>query len=147
MSEPGESVEGTALRELREETSLRARVDRLSGVYYKRQNDSHHLVFRCSVEDDAVPVPSSDEIAECGFFQRSELPRPISDFTVRRIDDALAGIAPEAVVTIERVGWLDSPGVGGPYAAPRPLASYAPTIVIVRRTSAVVAVFAVTVTR
>jgi 8-oxo-dGTP pyrophosphatase MutT (NUDIX family) len=107
MSEPGESVEGTALRELREETSLRARVDRLSGVYYKRQNDSHHLVFRCSVEDDAVPVPSSDEIAECGFFQRSELPRPISDFTVRRIDDALAGIAPEAVVTIERVGWLD----------------------------------------
>jgi 8-oxo-dGTP pyrophosphatase MutT (NUDIX family) len=75
MSEPGESVEGTALRELLEETSLRAQDDRLTGIYYKRANDSHHLVFRCSVEGDAVPVPSSDEIAECGFFRRSELPR------------------------------------------------------------------------
>jgi hypothetical protein len=34
-------------------------------------------------------------------------PASISDFTARRIDDAIAGIAPEAVVTIERVAWLE----------------------------------------
>jgi 8-oxo-dGTP diphosphatase len=107
VTEPGESFEETALRELHDETALHGGVDRLTGVYYERENDSHHLVFGCRVEDDAVPVPSSDEIAECGFFRRSELPRPISDFTLSRIDDALAGIAPEAVVTIERQGWLD----------------------------------------
>jgi 8-oxo-dGTP pyrophosphatase MutT (NUDIX family) len=44
-SEPGESFEETALRELQEETGLAGRVDRLAGIYYRREDDSHHLVF------------------------------------------------------------------------------------------------------
>ena len=107
MSEPGESFDTTALRELGEETGLVARIEQLTGIYYKPENDSHHLVFRCRNEDGAVPVPSSDEISDCAYVGRDELPRPISDFTVRRIDDALAGGAPDGVVTIERLGWVD----------------------------------------
>ncbi len=107
MSEPGESVEATALRELMEETGLDARVEALTGVYYKRENDSHHLVFRCRLEDGVAPVPTSEEISDCGYFERDQLPRPISDFTLQRLDDALAGTAPDAVVTIEPLTWLE----------------------------------------
>ncbi len=89
-SEPGESIVETALRELREETGLAARAERLTGIYYRSENDSHHFVFRCSVEGGAAPVPSSDEISDCGYWPADELPRPISDFTVRRIRNALS---------------------------------------------------------
>ena len=88
-SEPGESVTETALRELREETGLDAAAERLTGIYYKAENDSHHFVFRCSVADGAIAAPSSDEISECGYWPADDLPRPISDFTARRIHDAL----------------------------------------------------------
>jgi hypothetical protein len=39
-------------------------------------------------------VTDRAEISELGWFTRGALPRPISDFTVRRIDDALAGRPP-----------------------------------------------------
>ena len=107
MSEPGESFEATALRELREETGLVARIDQLTGIYYKHENDSHHLVFRCVVEDGAVPAPSSDEISDCRYFAPHQLPRPLSDFTYRRIRDSLAGRPPDSVVPIAVVKWLD----------------------------------------
>jgi len=45
MSEPGESFDTTALRELGEETGLVARIEQLTNIYYKPENDSHHLVF------------------------------------------------------------------------------------------------------
>jgi 8-oxo-dGTP pyrophosphatase MutT (NUDIX family) len=107
MSEPGETFEQTALRELREETGIDARVDQLTGLYYKHENDSHHLVFRCSVEGSSQPTPSSSEISECGCFAVDELPRPISDFTIRRIRDALEASSPRSIVAVEALAWLD----------------------------------------
>ena len=106
-SEPGESFEGTALRELLEETGLVARISGLTGLYYKRENDSHHLVFRCIVEDGATPQPCSGEISDCGFFLVDALPRPISTFTIRRVRDALAGERPRTVTEIESLTWLE----------------------------------------
>jgi 8-oxo-dGTP diphosphatase len=106
-SESGESFEATALRELREETGVVARIERLTGVYYKRQNDSHHLVFLCAIEDGSEPEPSSDEISECRYFAPDRLPRPMSDFTHRRIRDALSGRPPDSVVPIAVVRWLE----------------------------------------
>ena len=79
----------------------------VDGHYYKPENDSHHFVFRFRVEDGSAPLPSSEEISDCGYFRRDELPRPISHFTLQRLDDALAGTAPDAVVTIERLSWLE----------------------------------------
>ena len=81
-SEPGETLEETVLRELGEETGLTGRVERLAGLYYKREDDSHHAVYCCAIDDDrAEPAPSSEEVSACAFWPVSELPRPISDFT------------------------------------------------------------------
>jgi len=107
-SEPGESVAATVRREVREETGLVVAIGTLTGVYYEPENDAHHFVFRCRASDGAAsPRPSSPEIAECQYWPRDGLPRPISDFTVRRIDDGLAGKPPVDVVSVPPRGWLE----------------------------------------
>jgi 8-oxo-dGTP diphosphatase len=106
-SEPGENFAETALRELREETGLTASVDRVTGLYYKREDDSHHLVFRCKVENDVEPTPRSEEISACAYWSPVEVPRPISDFTLRRIDDALGDRASHLLVDVPSLTWLE----------------------------------------
>jgi 8-oxo-dGTP diphosphatase len=106
-SEPGETFAETALRELREETGLAAQVERLAGIYYRREDDSHHLVFRGKVEDGFEPRPSSNEISACEYWSAEDLPRPISDFTVRRIEDALACDGPRLLVDVPLLTWLE----------------------------------------
>jgi 8-oxo-dGTP diphosphatase len=106
-SEPGETFAETALRELREETGLVGRVERLAGIYYKQEDDSHHLVFRCMVENGSEPVPTSDEVSACAYWGTRELPRPISDFTVMRIREALAEMSPGLLVHVPAVRWLE----------------------------------------
>jgi 8-oxo-dGTP diphosphatase len=106
-SEPGESVLETALRELREETGLRATVDRITGVYYERETDAHHFVFGCTAESTAEPTPSSPEISECAYWAVAELPRPIWTFTVLRIEDALGGLSPHLPTVVPPRELLD----------------------------------------
>jgi len=107
-SEPGETFEETAVRELGEETGLAGQVGRLTGIYYKREDDSHHLVFRCTVENDSEPArPTSAEVSDCGYWSPDALPRPISDFTVRRIEDALAEEAAPRLVDVAPLTWLE----------------------------------------
>jgi len=88
-SEPGESIINTALRELREETGLEAVAERLTGVYYDAETDAHHFVFCCVPVSERSPMPFSPEVSACGNWSASNLPRPISNFTVQRIEDAL----------------------------------------------------------
>ena len=97
-SEPGESVVGTALRELREETGLEGTAESLTGIYWDKDRDAHHFVFRCRAE--GTPVVASAEIAEVGYWDAAALPRPISDFTIRRIEDALRGTAQPLPVAV-----------------------------------------------
>ncbi len=105
-SEQDESIVETAVREVVEETGLRVEPDALSGVYYTADTDAHHFVFRCSVIE-GEPVPSSPEISDCAYWLLDDLPRPISDFTVRRIEDAASTRAfPLPAVVPARV-WLD----------------------------------------
>ena len=88
-SEAGESVVETALREVREEAGVEAEAERFTGIYWDAEHDAHHFVFRCHIPDDATPVPSSPEVSACDYWAPDQLPRPISDFTIRRIHDAV----------------------------------------------------------
>jgi 8-oxo-dGTP diphosphatase len=106
-SEPGETLEETALRELREETGLTGRAVSLGGLYYKREDDSHHAVFCCEIDGRAEPAPISPEISEAAFWPVDELPRPISDFTIRRIQDAVSGEQPSRIEEVPPLAWLE----------------------------------------
>jgi 8-oxo-dGTP diphosphatase len=90
-SEPGEAPEETARRELLEETGLQAELDHLTGVYFEADHDAGpmlHFVFRCRWHEQLDPVASSPEVSEVRYWPLDALPRPISDFTERRIQDA-----------------------------------------------------------
>jgi 8-oxo-dGTP diphosphatase len=93
LVEAGEAPDEGALRELIEETGLVGSIVRLSGVYYEPVHELGsmlHFVFRVDGEPPSVAAPSSPEISEVGWFRVDALPRPISDFTERRIHDALS---------------------------------------------------------
>lgn len=106
-SEAGEAPNETARRELLEETGLELVIERLTGVYFEVDPDGSpalHFVFRCGWDVVLVPRPSSAEIAEVGFWSIEQPPKPISDFTERRIRDA-ANASPPSVVTIGPRRW------------------------------------------
>lgn len=110
-AEPGEAPDETARRELLEETSLSAELERLTGVYFEPDHDFGpmlHFVFRCRWHDRLDPIVSSPEVSDVRYWPVDELPTPISDFTERRIQDALL----DGPVRIRRVvsrQWRESP--------------------------------------
>jgi 8-oxo-dGTP diphosphatase len=109
VSEPGESPDDTARRELLEETGLRAELDHLTGVYFEPDHDFGpmlHFVFRCRWDDRLDPVPSSPEVSEVRYWPVTNLPAPISDFTERRIQDA-GRDDPARVGRVDRRQWRD----------------------------------------
>jgi len=89
LSELNESAEDTAKREVFEETGLEVTVGRLTGVYYEPTHDMHHFVFMCKVAHNQQPQPDATEVTECKYYNVDDLPRPISDFTIARIQEAL----------------------------------------------------------
>jgi 8-oxo-dGTP diphosphatase len=102
-AEAGESPLATATREVLEETSLRVRPQRLTGVYYQadhRAGEFIHFVFRCALPDDAHIVADPVEVAEFGFFAADHLPEPMSPSTRRRLLDALAPAAQPMPITL-----------------------------------------------
>jgi len=101
--EAGESAEETARREALEEVGIQLDVERLVGVYWEPP-DAHHFVFRAQARG-APRAADPAEIDELGWFSPNALPRPISDFTIRRITDAL-GDGPPRVWTIGPRLWL-----------------------------------------
>jgi 8-oxo-dGTP diphosphatase len=88
--EARESAEETARREAREEVGVELHIHRLTGVYWEPELDAHHFVFRANSAGEAR-VHDEGEITDIGWFDPSDLPRPHSDFTERRIADALSG--------------------------------------------------------
>jgi len=101
--ETGESVEETARREAGEEVGVELQIDRLTGVYWEPEIDAHHFVFLARSSGDAR-VHDRSEITEVGWFDPADLPRPVSDFTERRIADAISA-APVRLQTIGPRVW------------------------------------------
>src|SRR5690349_11235840 len=88
-AEPNESPVQTAVREVREETGLIVVARHMTGYYYLPENDSIHFVFWCDrIDASATPTADPSETSECSFWPPHDLPRPISDWTVQRIQDA-----------------------------------------------------------
>ena len=77
----------------------------LTGVYFDPEHDMHHSVFLCRSTASDLPRPSSPEISACLYWDPASLPRPISDFTIRRIEDALKG-ADARLITIGPRHWI-----------------------------------------
>jgi 8-oxo-dGTP diphosphatase len=91
-AEAGESPDETVVREVREETGLDVAVLHLTGYYHDADTDFLHFVFLCENRAGHAARPDLAEVSECGYWPPHALPRPISDFTTRRIQDALAGV-------------------------------------------------------
>lgn len=108
-TEPDESVEETAIREAREEVGIELAGLRLTGIYWEPAwgpGGLHHVVFRTSPSPGSPePRPDLVEISECAWFSVDRLPRPLSDFTARRIEDALSERTAGVFVVPER-RWL-----------------------------------------
>ena len=113
VAESGESPEQTAVREVAEETGLIVVPERVTGIYSEpghRLGPAMHFVLRCRREPaDAEPQIASDEIIDLSWVEPSSLPRPISDFTIRRITDAMASAPLLPGLVAERV-WLEAEG-------------------------------------
>jgi len=114
ICEPGESAFDTAVREAREEIGVSLVIVRLVGTYWERiwraDRDMHHFVFEARLDPSSEPqVNDRSEISELGWFSPRRLPGPISDFTVRRIGDALTK-PPPALWTISPRRWLAAGG-------------------------------------
>lgn len=108
-AEANESLEGTAVREVLEETGLQVAVERMVGrIYYDPGYDMHHFVFVCRrLNAEKGPVTDIKEVSDCGYFPIDALPRPISDFTVRRIQDAVQAQNQPGMVTIGPRVWFE----------------------------------------
>ena len=109
-AERHESPTQTALREVLEETGMRVTAERLTGVYYEHQGPGRevvHFAFLCrGLDETTVPQPSCSEVTACSYWSPEALPRPISDFTIRRIRDGLAEPGPMLPTTITHRQWL-----------------------------------------
>lgn len=105
-AEIGESIVETVLREVREETGLLVEAQRTTGVYYEPTLDFLHFVLLCRRLNENTKFCPDSEVTECAYWPPDALPRPISDFTIRRIEEALSGEPQLLPVTIGPRQWL-----------------------------------------
>ena len=105
-AESNESIIETALRETHEETGLRVEAQRTTGVYYEPQTDFLHFAFLCRRLDSNDEFRFDAEVTECAFWPLADLPRPISDFTIRRIEDALLEKTQPLPIVVEPRKWF-----------------------------------------
>jgi 8-oxo-dGTP diphosphatase len=108
VAELSESVVETAVREAREETGLQVSAQYTSGIYYEPALDLLIFVFLCHPKDGSFEDlrPDNDEISECAFWALDDLPRPISDFTIRRVQDAATGAKIPLPTVVPERKWL-----------------------------------------
>ncbi|MEF3351824.1 NUDIX domain-containing protein [Paenibacillus sp. GYB006] len=91
--EDNESVWDAARRELKEEINVEAGEIELSGMYYMSHRNGYIYVFRTREYFGECKVDGK-EINEYGFFDIDNLPRPITNFTLERIRDAINNTKP-----------------------------------------------------
>ncbi|RXZ81944.1 NUDIX domain-containing protein [Paenibacillaceae bacterium] len=86
--EEGESAWDGAIRELKEEVNIEANGIEISGIYFMSHRNGYIYTFKSFAYRGNIEVDNK-EIDEYEFFHINELPKPISNFTVERIKDAI----------------------------------------------------------
>jgi 8-oxo-dGTP diphosphatase len=102
--EAGETVDEAMIREVREETGLKVRVEQLVGVYSKPQKQEVVLTFRCAVIGGTLC--ETEESRECRYFLPSALPTNTLPKHRQRIEDALLN-RPGAVIRAQRTSTVE----------------------------------------
>ena len=82
---PGELLAETAIREVREETGLRARIVELAYVSESYDGDTHYVnaAFRVEVEGVLRILPDGDHVTDAAWVAIAELPERIAVGVVR----------------------------------------------------------------
>jgi ADP-ribose pyrophosphatase YjhB (NUDIX family) len=87
--EKGETLDQAAVRELKEETGLDIRLNRVVGLYSKPSEDAIAITFAGEVIGGELK--EDNEIIECRFFHPDHLPMPVRGHLQERIDDYRKG--------------------------------------------------------
>jgi 8-oxo-dGTP diphosphatase len=97
--ESGETVDEALCREVREETGLEVKVERLIGVYSKPQKQEVVLTFLCQVIGGTLQ--STEETLESRYFTPDALPGNTLPKHRQRIEDALLN-QQSAIIRVQR---------------------------------------------
>ena len=85
VMEAGESVDQTAIREVKEETGLDIQLKRVVALYSKPHENGLAVCFEGEVTG-GVLAPDN-EISACGYFHPDALPEPVRPHLRQRIED------------------------------------------------------------
>jgi 8-oxo-dGTP diphosphatase len=90
VMESGESIEQTAIREVKEETGLDICLDKLIGIYSIPDECGLALTFIGSiVSGELIP---NNEVMEATYFSLADLPTNIRDHLRQRVEDFQADL-------------------------------------------------------
>jgi 8-oxo-dGTP diphosphatase len=106
--EAGETVDEALCREVREETGLEVKVERLVGVYSKPQKQEVVLTFRCRTTGGTLHA--TEEARENHYFVPDSLPRNLLPKHRQRIEDAVLN-NPGAVIRAQRTSTEEDQGI------------------------------------
>ena len=84
--EDGEPAWEAMKRECQEEIGVEVESS-LAGVYFLSHRNAYGFIFKATTVF-GVPTPDGKEIDSIGYFDRKQLPSPMSNFTIQRIEDA-----------------------------------------------------------
>lgn len=98
IQEEGEAAWETAIREAKEELNIDIDPSRcsLSGMYFLPHRNAYAFIFIASGWS-GVPTPDGKEIDEIKYFDINELPSPMENFIIERIQDAAAMRKPNVI--------------------------------------------------
>jgi 8-oxo-dGTP diphosphatase len=106
--EAGETVDEAICREVREETGLEVKVERIVGVYSKPQKQEVVLTFRCRTISGTLQP--TEEARENRYFAPEALPHNILPKHRQRIEDAMLNL-PGAVMRAQRTSAEEDQGI------------------------------------